>query len=285
MAFQGSARGATFPRLALAIASVILSVPLAAQWVGYPTAGAPRKADGSVNMTAPAPRLATGQPDFSGIWISDRTEPGKETISDVSTLPSGWQMQNLGANMEGGLPYQPWQLPIVKKRTENLAIDDPHIRCLPDFFLRAYGLPHMLKFVHKPDLLIVLDEMNAGYRQVFTDARALPDTPAPAWQGYSSGRWDGDTLIVDTIGMRDDTWIDWNGSVVTEAAKIREQITRPDYGHLEITATVDDPKGYTRPWTVKLKQRLVVDAELIDEVCLENEQFVKRMGLDSAARE
>src|SRR6185503_17878329 len=114
MAFQGSARGATFPRLALAIASVILSVPLAAQWVGYPTAGAPRKADGSVNMTAPAPRLATGQPDFSGIWISDRTEPGKETISDVSTLPSGWQMQNLGANMEGGLPYQPWQLPIVK---------------------------------------------------------------------------------------------------------------------------------------------------------------------------
>jgi hypothetical protein len=85
--------------------------------------------------------------------------------------------------------------------------------------------------------------------------------------------------------MRDDTWIDWNGSVVTEAAKIREEITRPDYGHLEITATVDDPKGYTRPWTVKLKQRLVVDAELIDEVCLENEQFVKRMGLDSAARE
>jgi len=283
MAFQVSAR--SFPRMALAIASVLVSAPLVAQWVGYPTAGVPRKADGSVNMTAPAPRLATGRPDFSGIWISDRTEPGKETISDVSTLPSGWQMQNLGASMEGGLPYQPWQLPIVKKRTENLAIDDPHIRCLPDFFLRAYGLPHMLKFVHKPDLLIVLNEMNAGYRQVFTDARALPDTPAPAWQGYSSGRWDGDTLIVDTIGMRDDTWIDWNGSVVTEAAKIREEITRPDFGHLEITATVDDPKGYTRPWTVKLKQRIVVDGELIDEVCLENEQFVKRMGLDSAARE
>lgn len=285
MAFLFSARSTAFPRMAFAVAIAIVSGPLAAQWVGYPTAGVPRKADGSVNMTAPAPRMATGQPDFSGIWISDRTEPGKETISDVSTLPSGWQMQNLGVNMEGGLPYQPWQLPIVKRRTENLAIEDPHIRCLPDFFLRAYGLPHMLKFIHKPDLLIVLNEMNAGYRQVFTDARALPDTPAPAWQGYSSARWNGDTLIVDTIGMRDDTWIDWNGSVVTEAAKIREEITRPDYGHLEITATVDDPKGYTRPWTVKLKQRLVVDAELIDEVCLENEQFVKRMGLDSAARE
>ena len=135
------------------------------------------------------------------------------------------------------MPYQPWQLPIVKERTENLAIDDPHIRCLPDFFLRAYGLPHLLKFVHTPDLLVVLNEMNAGYRQVFTDARPLPDEPSPAWQGYSSAKWSGDTLVIDTIGIRDDTWIDWNGSVVTEAAKIREEIRRPglrpprDQGH------------------------------------------------------
>jgi hypothetical protein len=257
----------------------------AAQWVGYPTAGVPRKADGKVDMTAPAPRMADGKPDFSGIWISDRTEEGKETISDASTLPSGRHMQDMGVDMPEGLPYQAWQLPIVKQRTENLAIDDPHIRCLPDFFVRAYGLPHMLKFVHKPDLLIVLNEMNAGYRQVFTDARALPDEPAPAWQGYSSARWDGDTLIVDTIGMRDDTWIDWHGSVVTEEAKIREEIRRPDFGHLEIKVTVDDPKAYTRPWTVALKQRIVVDAELIDEVCLENEQFVRRMGLDGGAEE
>ena len=159
---------------------------LAAQWVGYPTAGVPRKADGTVNMTAPAPRMASGKPDFTGIWISDRTEEGQETISDASTLPSGWQMNNMGVNMPGGLPYQPWQLPIVKERTENLAIDDPHIRCLPDFFLRAYGLPHMLKFVHTSELLVMLNEMNAGYRQVFTDARALPDEPSPSWQGYSS---------------------------------------------------------------------------------------------------
>jgi hypothetical protein len=143
----------------------------------------------------------------------------------------------------------------------------------------------MLKWVHTPDLLVVLNEMNAGYRQIFTDARALPDTPTPAWQGYSSAKWDGDTLIVDTIGMRDDTWIDWNGSVVTEAAKIHEEIRRLDFGHIEIKATVDDPKGYTKPWSVTLRQRIVVDAELIDEICLENEQFVKRMGLDGAAEE
>ena len=274
-----------FSTAAIALAALLASLPAAAQWVGYPTAGVPRKADGKVDMAAPAPRLANGKPDFSGIWISDRTEPGQETISDTSSLPSGRHMANMGVDFEGGLPYQPWQLPIVKKRTENLAIDDPHIRCLPDFFLRAYGLPHMLKFVHTPDLLVMLNEMNAGYRQVFTDARALPEEPTPSWQGYSSAKWDGDTLVVDTIGVRDDTWIDWNGSVVTEAAKIREEIRRLDFGHLEIKATVDDPKAYTKPWTVTLRQRLVVDAELIDEICLENEQFVKRMGLDGTAGE
>jgi hypothetical protein len=272
-------------RVAIALAAFLAAAPTAAQWVGYPTAGVPRTADGKVAMTAPAPRLANGKPDFSGIWISDRTEEGQEPITDASSLPSGRHMANMGVDMEGGLPYQPWQVPIVKERTENLAIHDPHIRCLPDFFLRAYGLPHMLKFIHTPDLLVMLNEMNAGYRQVFTDARALPEDPAPSWQGYSSARWDGDTLIVDTIGVRDDTWIDWNGSVVTEQAKIREEIRRPDFGHLEIKATVDDPKAYTKPWTVTLRQRIVVDAELIDEICLENEQFVKRMGLDGSAQE
>jgi len=272
-------------RAAAVLAAFLLAAPAAAQWVGYPTAHVPRKPDGTVDMTAPTPRLANGKPDFTGIWISDRTEPGKETISDTSSLPSGRHMQDMGVDMEGGLPYQPWQLPIVKKRTENLAIEDPHIRCLPDFFLRAYGLPHMLKWVHTPDLLVMLNEMNAGYRQIFTDARALPDTPSPAWQGYSSAKWDGDTLVVDTIGMRDDTWIDWHGSVVTEAAKIHEEIRRIDFGHIEIKATVDDPKGFTKPWSVTMRQRVVVDAELIDEICLENEQFVKRMGLDGETKE
>jgi len=266
---------------AVAVFCVSLAAsPVSAQWIGYPTANVPRKADGSVDMGAPAPRLANGKPDFSGIWISDRTKEGEETPSDASNLGSSRLMQNLGADMPDGLPYQPWLVPIVEERTANLAIDDPHIRCLPDNFLRAYGLPHMLKFVHTPDLLVVLNEMNAGYRQVFTDARPLPDDPAPSWQGYSSAQWSGDTLIVDTIGVRDDTWIDWNGSVLTEEGKVREEIRRPDFGHLEIRVTVDDPKAYTKPWSVTLKQRIVVDAELIDEICLENEQFVERMKLE-----
>jgi hypothetical protein len=186
-------------------------------------------------------------------------------------------MANIGVDLPGGLPYQPWQVPIVKERTNNLAKDDPHIKCLADNFIRAYGMPHLLKFVHSPSLLVVLNELNAGYRQVFTDARPLPKDPNPNLQGYSSAAWSGDTLVIDTIGLQNDTWIDWNGSVVTEAAKVRERMRRPDFGHLEVQITVDDPKAYTKPWTVTLKQRIVVDTDLIDEMCLENEQSLQHM--------
>ena len=276
------------------LGTLFVSTSLAAQWIRSPAAEVPRKADGSVNMAAPAPRLADGKPDFSGIWTtaepnrptgglsgpSNQSAAGPAPIvddkpGDPRAITASRQMSNIGVDLPGGLPYQPWLVPIVKERTANNAIGDPHIRCLPDNFLRAYGLPHLLKFVHSPGLLVVLNEMNAGYRQVFTDARPLPDNPNPSWQGYSSAKWSGDTLVVDTIGLRDDTWIDWSGSVLTEAAKVREQIRRPDFGHLEIQVTVDDPKAYTKPWTVTLKQRIVVDTELIDEICLENEKFLQ----------
>ena len=285
----------------VAAALVILAAPLAsthlaAQWLKYPTAGVPRKADGKVDMSAPTPRMADGKPDFSGIWTTgepfDRRSRGLSSPKDLAgpkdpnaaqspgdptAIVGSRQMANMGIDLPGGLPYQPWLAPLVKERTDNLAKDDPHIRCWPDNFLRAYGMPHLLKFVHTPGLLVTLNELNAGYRQVFTDARPLPKDPNPTLQGYSSGKWSGDSLVIDTIGMRDDTWIDWNGSVLTEAAKVREQIRRPDFGHLEIQVTVDDPKAYTKPWTVKLEQRIVVDTELVDEMCLENEQSLKHL--------
>jgi len=280
------------------LGTTLVCTSLTAQWVKYPTAGVPRKADGSVNMTAPTPRLSDGKPDFSGIWTT--AEPNRpagaggfsgptnqangaaapvvdDKPGESKDIRASRQMANIGVDIPGGLPYQPWLVPIVKERTANLAIGDPHIRCLPDNFLRAYGLPHLLKFVQTPGLLVVLNEMNAGYRQVFTDARPLPFDPTPSWQGYSTAKWSGDTLIVDTIGLRDDTWIDWNGSVLTEAAKVREQMRRLDFGHLEIQVTVDDPKAYTKPWTVTLKQKIVVDTELIDEICLENEKFIEHL--------
>src|SRR5437870_9398764 len=277
------------------LSTLLVSTSLSAQWINYPTAGVPRKADGSVNMAAPTPRLADGKPDFSGIWTTAEPNrptgglsgPSKQAAAgpapivddkpgDPRAITASRQMSNIGVDLPGGLPYQPWLVPIVKERTANDAIGDPHIRCLPDNFLRAYGLPHMLKFVHSPGLLVVLNEMNAGYRQVFTDARPLPDDPSPSWQGYSSAKWSGDTLVVDTIGLRDDTWIDWNGSVLTEAAKVREQIRRPEFGHIEIQITVDDPKAYTKPWSVTRTQRIAADAQLMVGICPQTERLLER---------
>jgi hypothetical protein len=270
----------------------VFSGSLRAQWFNYPSPGAPRTAAGEVDLTAATPRLANGRPDLSGVWMT--AEPlcvirGTAPISELLKLnpPSrtcpprtasfSRQSINLGIDMPGGLPYQPWLAKLVDERTANQAIDDPHIRCLPDHFVRAYGLPHYLKFVQTPGLLVMLNEYNGVYRQVFTDGRPLPEDPNPSWQGYSTATWSDDTLVIDTIGFRDDLWIDWDGSMITSAAKIRERIRRPAFGRLEIEVTVDDPKAYTKPWSVTLRQQFAADTELIDEICAEGERFVETL--------
>ena len=267
----------------LAIVAGFLAQPsLLAQWLRQPTEGVPRTRDGKPNLSAPAPRTREGKPDFSGIWMTGNPLPcnnatGADFQDCGSELPLAREGLNIGASLPGGLPFQPWAADLVKRRVLRQAQDDPHARCLPDTFLRAYGLPHMMKFVQVPGLLVVLDEMNASYRQVFTDGRALPVDPTPAWNGYSSGKWTGDTLVVQTAGFRDDLWLDINGSPLTDAAKVTERFRRLDYGHLAIDLTVDDAKAYTRPWTVALKQAIVVDTDLVDEICLENEKSVQHM--------
>ncbi len=269
--------------VAAAVVGVALSVatPVFAQWLKYPTAGLPLTADGKPNLSAPAPRTADGTPDLSGLWLTDNPNcfgpQNPETLVCGSELPMAREGINIGVSLPGGLPYQPWLAALVKERTANNAKDDPHVRCLPDTFLRMYGLPHLTKFVQVPGLLVMLNEVNAGYRQVFTDGRPFPVDPAPSWQGYSSATWSGDTLVVNSIGFRNDIWIDWNGSMITESAKVQERIRRIDVGHLQIEVTVDDPKAYTKPWTVTLRQRLAPNTELVDEICLENEQSAQRM--------
>jgi hypothetical protein len=269
--------------LALTAAIVISASPLVAQYLKYPTAGVPLSRDGKPNLAAPTPRTRDGKPDFSGMWLTADGFPctagtGGDSFQECgSELPISRYGINMGIGLPGGLPYQPWSAEQVKYQTEQNSKDDPHARCLPDTFVRLYGLPHMQKFVQVPGLLVMLDELNAGYRQVFTDGRPLPADPQPSWQGYSAGKWEGDTLVVDSIGFRDGLWLDIVGSPMTDAAKVRERIRRPDYGHLEVEVTVDDSKAYTRSWTVTLKQALVVDTELVDEICLENEKSVQRM--------
>jgi hypothetical protein len=265
---------------------------LSAQWFKVPSPRAPRTATGEVDLAAATPRLANGRPDLSGVWMT--AEPacvirGVLSLEElVKLLPPSRkcpprtatfsrQSINIGLDIPGGLPYQPWLAKLVDERVANQSIDDPHLRCLPDSPVRAYGLPHYLKFMQTADLLVMLNEYNATYRQVFTDGRALPENPNPSWQGYSTAAWSGDTLVIESNGFRDDTWIDWAGSMVTEAGRIRERIRRPDFGHLEIEVTVDDPKAYTKPWTVTLRQQFAADTELIDEICIEGERFVQKL--------
>jgi hypothetical protein len=260
---------------AIALASA-MTVPATAwaQWLKYPTAGVPKTADGKPNLSAPAPRGPDGKPDFSGIWLTNNIlckNQDPEALTCGMELPMGKEGIDMGASLPGGLPYQPWLAELVKTRKANHSKDDPHILCLPDTFLRAYSLPHLLKFVQTRGLLVMLDEMNANYRQIFTDGRPLPEDPTPSWQGYSSTKWDGDTLVVNSIGFRDNLWIDENGSMIMSDAKVEERIRRLDYGHLDVQVTVNDLKAYTRPWTVTLHQRLALNTELVDEICLENQ--------------
>jgi hypothetical protein len=267
----------------IAVGVVAGTVPVAAQWLKYPTAGIPRTPDGKPNLKAPTPRTRDGKPDFSGMWLTADGPPCPQNTSGQDFIECGIELPisvlgfNMGAKTPGGLPYQRWAADLVKKRTAENSKDDPHARCLPDTFLRAYGLPHIQKFIQVPGLLVMLDEVNAGYRQVFTDGRPLPVDPVPAWNGYSTGTWEGDALLIESIGFRDDLWLDMAGSFITEKATVRERIRRLDYGHLQIEATIDDLKAFTKPWTITMNQRIVVDTELVDEICLENEKSSKRM--------
>ena len=270
-------------RVAAIVLVVVVSVPVfgVAQWLHYPTAGVPKKADGSPDLAAAAPRLPDGKPDLSGIWHVANRIP---CTSDINRfVPCGLEIGgsplalNVGSGLTGGLPYQPWAAAVVKQRTADNSKDDPHARCLPDNPPRTWGLPHLTKIVHTPRLLVMLYEVNAMYRQIFLDGRPLPADPNPAWNGYSVGHWEGDTLVVQTAGFRDNLWIDMGGSPMSDAAKMTERLRRPNFGTLEVAITVDDPKVYTRPWTVSMNQGLELDTELIDEFCLENEQSSQRM--------
>jgi hypothetical protein len=271
----------------LLAAAIGMPVAVLGQWVRHPTADIPKKADGSPDLTAPAPRLPDGKPDFSGIWRPfnpNRCKPGTGQFVECGAELGGSPLaRNLGANLPGGLPYQPWAAALVKARSADDSRDDPHVRCLPDNPPRTWTLPHLTKAIHTPKLLALLYEVNAMYRQIFVDGRPMPEDPTPAWNGYSIAHWDGDTLVVQTTGFRDELWLDMSGSPMSDAAKMTERIRRPNFGTLEIELTVDDAKVYTRPWTLSLTQTLALDMELIDEFCLENEKSYQRM-IDSRGK-
>jgi hypothetical protein len=253
------------------VACLILATAVSGQWINYPSSGVPRAPDGKPNLLAPAPRTADGKPDLSGLWQAAHPLPCDGVNRVCTDLPISPQFGNLGAGVKDGLPYQQWARDRMRQKG---LTDDPYMRCIAPGGPRMHLLPTMKKLIQTPGLVVILNEYNASYRQIFTDARPLPEDPQPTWNGYSSGRWDGDTLVVESIGFRDDQWLDAAGSPLTNAARVTERFRRPNYGHLEIEVTVNDPKAYTRTWTVKIEQDLKVDTDLLDAICLENEKDV-----------
>jgi hypothetical protein len=179
---------------------------------------------------------------------------------------------NIGWSLTEGLPYQPWAADARRARMEQNGKDDPVSRCLPGGIVKLNTTPQLRKIIQIPGLLVTLNEMDATYRQIFTDGRPLPSVDLRSFKGYSAGKWDGDTLVVETTGFHDGMWLDRSGSPLTDAARITERIRRVNFGTMEIEVTVDDPKAYTRPWTITLIHQIVLDTDLLDYICVENEQ-------------
>jgi hypothetical protein len=261
-----------------ALTLVLCSTPasVSAQWLHYPTAAVPRTPDGKPNLSARTPRAANGKPDFSGVWENDGFDPRRvEGLDDAG--PPKTPFFDIAHGLTEAPPYQPWAADLASKRKAEFSRDNPDARCLPLGVLQMIAHPLPKKIVQVPGLLVILHERNMEFRQIFTDGRALPGDQQPSWSGYSSGHWDKDTLVVHTTGFRDGLWADFNGSPLTDRARITERFRRPVYGRLEIEVTVDDPKAYTRPWTLKLNQHVALNTELLEYACLENEKDVPHL--------
>lgn len=257
----------------LVVLAAVTSVTANAQWPNYPTPGVPRTVDGEVDMDGPVPRTSDGRPDLSGLWRGARRRNSDDTAADREGPPVAG-FRDVGENIEGGLPFRPWAAALRAQREADGSKDNPEAHCLPmgNMQFHTQGAPRQV--MQTPGRIVILYEASMGYRQIFTDGRPSPDNdPQPWYYGYSTGRWEGDTLVVTTTHFRDGEWLDILGSPLTDAATVTERFHRPSFGRMTIEVTVDDPKAYTEPFTVRVNQEIMVDQELIEFVCLENQRF------------
>ena len=261
--------------LPLIVAAALCAETALAQWPSHPTREIPRAADGTPDLEAPAPRTADGKIDLSGVWQgvnvrgTDQTPP-----PEPQDGPPVAGFANVATNMKEPLPLRPEAEALFNERREGNGKDNPEAHCLPMGLLQFHTQGAPRKLIQTPRVVVILYEASMGIRQIFTDGRALPPADAhPWWYGYSVGRWEDDTLVVETTGFRDGGWLDIFGTPLTDAGKITERFRRTSFGRLEIDITVDDPKAYTRPWTVRVNQRIMPEQELIEFVCLENQRF------------
>ena len=239
----------------VAILVVVLGAGLDAQWLKQPTQGIPRTADGKPNLTAPAPRTPDGKPDLSGIWRFNAGAYNGNVVADLKPAD-----------------VFPAAEALYKQRMEDLGKDDPATyKCLPSGPRAILGGLGWARILQTPTLIAILYE-DLSYRQIHLDGRELPKDPNPSFMGYSIGRWEGDTLIVDSIGFNETTWLDGGGHPHSEALRVTERFRRRDFGHIELKETFEDPKFYAHPWTVSVDVDAVTDTDMLEYVCNENEK-------------
>jgi hypothetical protein len=255
-------RGPILPVVILGLIGMT-TIPAAAQWEPWPWKNMPRLANGSVDVNAPPRRTAGGTIDLSGFWMP--TNPVKHLLHLAA---------DLGPN---DVPLQPWAQALLEERIDTNGKDHPGVRCWPSGIPEKNNIPDGLKVVQTPDLTLFLHESRTIYRQIFTDGRPLPKDAQPAWMGYSVGRWEGDTFVVQTIGQNGKTWLDMRGLPATDALRVTERFNRPTIGRIVIDVTIDDPKAYTRPWNVQLSWTLQPDTDLIESICEENNKDLPHM--------
>jgi hypothetical protein len=246
-----------------ALMVLLLTAPVQAQWTKLPAPAIPKTADGKPNLSAPAPRAADGHPDLSGIWEQNGNR----------------YTQNIAADLKpSDVPFQPWAKQLADSRADgSQSKGDPPANCLPQGVPRVNAAPPPWKIIQKPDLIVILYESHSVYRQIFLDGRELEDDYVPAWLGYSTGKWDGDTLVVETKGQNGKAWLDQMGKPATDAVHVTERFHRTDAGHMDLQITIDDPKAYTKPWTITEKVHLLTNTELMEDICNENNRDVNHL--------
>jgi len=251
---------------------------LLAQWPEHRTDG-PRTGSGELDLKAPAPKAPDGHPDLSGLWRPMRANFGNlkgnakgkgAPPPRAPGEPPAAQFGDLGSGFENGLPYTEWGRKIRDERKGNNSKDNPDAHCRPLGLMQLHTHPFEKKIVQGKGTIVIMYNANNDVRQILTNGQPLPEMGpqlAPWWYGYSVGKWEGDTLVVTTVGFRDDVWLDVNGSPLTGTGKMVERFTRLNFGTLQIDITIEDPKAYAEPFTVRVMQQIMPDTDLFESVC------------------
>jgi len=271
-------------RFWILIAFVSTQALVQAQWLNYPTAGIPRTKDGKPNLSAPAPRAANGKPDLSGLWqtqaappaVLARVLPGGANGAGEEG-PSEYFLNILADYKDGEALLEPSALTAFRARAKTFTKESPLSKCQPTAIPMAEIAPSPYKIVTTPGLTLMLYERDTVFRQVYTDGRKLSADPQPSWLGYSIGKWDGDMFVVETNGFNDRGWLDARGHTRSEAMRLTERFHRIDFGHMDVLMTFEDPKTYTKPFTVTLKQTLRPDTDILEDFCSENERDLQHV--------